>query len=218
MEFARDRLPSGAFRVNRAGQVLAEGASGVRDPVTNEPCTPATRFQPASISKQFVAAAVILLQERGQLSLDDPVARWWPPAPAEWSSIHIGHLLDHTSGLPHWDGLGRRESGPLPGREEILDRTRRLSLASEPGRRWRYSGPGYLIAAEIVGAATGTDYPTFVTEQLFRPLGMASTTSGLFPEAGHALGTEGGKWLDPDPNLTGLPGTGDVWTTTGDLL
>jgi CubicO group peptidase (beta-lactamase class C family) len=218
MEVTGASLVSGAFQVNRAGRVLAEGASGTRDPATNQPCTPATRFQPASISKQFVAAAVMLLQERGRLNLDDPVARWWRPAPAEWSAMHIGHLLGHTSGLPHWDGLGRRESGHLPAREEILDRTRRLSLGSEPGRRWRYSGPGYLIAAEIVGVASGRDYPTFVTEQLFRPLGMTATTSGLFPEAGYALGIEDGRWLDPDPNLAALPGTGDVWTTTGDLL
>jgi CubicO group peptidase (beta-lactamase class C family) len=70
----------------------------------------------------------------------------------------------------------------------------------------------------VVEAASGTDYRSFVTHNLFRPVGMTRTTSGLFPSSGHAVGLTRGRPIHPSPRLTELPGTGDLWTTAGDLL
>ena len=218
MDLTSATLPSGVFQMNSHGRVAAEGAHGPADPTTNEPCTAATRFQAASISKQFVAAAIMLLRERGALSLDDPVHRWWPPAPDGWAGIRVRHLLDHTSGLPHWEGMGGLDTSDTPALDDLLDRATWVRLESRPGERWRYSGPGYLVAAKVVEAASGSDYGPFVAENLFRPLGMTATTSGLFPESGHAQGIADGRPVGPSPGLTALPGTGDLWTTAGDLL
>ncbi len=218
MDLTPERLRSGVFQVNVHGRVVAEGAYGGADPTTNEPCTAATRFQAASISKQFVAAAVMLLRERGALSVDDPVQKWWPPAPDNWAGMRVRHLLDHTSGLPHWEGIGGLDTSDPPELADLLDRATRVRLEGRPGDRWRYSGPGYLVTAKVVEAASGRDYGSFVTDNLFRPLGMTGTSSGLFPESGRAEGIAEGRPVVPSPALTALPGTGDLWTTAGDLL
>jgi CubicO group peptidase (beta-lactamase class C family) len=211
-------LPSGVFQMNRDGRVVANGAFGLANPATNEACTPDTRFQAASISKQFVAAAVMLLQERGALGLDDPVREWWSPAPKEWAAMRVRHLLDHTSGLPHWEGIGGLNPCNPPPLPDLLDRATRIPLESQPGQRWRYSGPGYLVAAQVVESAGDCEYGSFVTENLFRPLGMTCTTSGLFPGSGYAKGTADGEPVVLSAALIELPGTGDLWTTAGDLL
>lgn len=78
-------------------------SDGLADDATGTPNTATTRFQIASVSKQFTAAAALLLAERGVLGLDDPMNRWIGGCPESWSGIRLGHLLAHTSGLPHWN-------------------------------------------------------------------------------------------------------------------
>ena len=210
---------SGAYQVRRGGQVVAEGAGGSRDAVTGEPCTLDTRFQAASISKQFVAASVLLLADRGALGLADPVGLWWPHAPDGWAPMTVGHLLANSSGLPHWRGIPGFDISRPPAPNEILDRAAQLPLLSPPGTRWAYSGVGYLLAAAVVAAASGQAYASFVTENVFRPLAMTDTTSGLLPPAGTvARGHRDGQPVPLAAELTAMPGTGDIWATTADLL
>jgi CubicO group peptidase (beta-lactamase class C family) len=209
----------GAYQVRRGGQVVAEGAGGRRDAVTGEPCTQDTRFQAASISKQFVAASVLLLADRGALRLADPVGQWWPPAPKAWAPMTVGHLLANSSGLPHWRGIPGFDISCPPAPHEILDRVTQLPLLSPPGTRWAYSGVGYLLAAAVVEAASGQAYASFVTENVFRPLAMTATTSGQLPLAGTvARGHRDGQPVPLAAELTAMPGTGDIWTTAADLL
>src|SRR6201996_7829084 len=93
---------SGAALLARAGRTEQERTGGLADRDLGLPCTTATRFQIASVSKQFTAAAVLLLASRSRLSLDDPVTRWLGPGPAGWAAITVHHLLTHTAGLGHW--------------------------------------------------------------------------------------------------------------------
>ena len=205
----------GAYRVSRAGGLVAEGGSGLADDVSGEPCTPATRFQAASIGKNFIAASALLLRERGMLELDDPVSRWWPAPPA-WEGMTVAHLLSHTAGLPHWSGLPSFEVTDPPSAAALLAQAAELPLLSPPGERWSYSGVGFLLAAAVVEAAAGEGYSAFVQSNLFEPLGMSSTTSGHLPER-RATGHIGDRPVAPSPGLVALPGTGDVWTTVEDL-
>lgn len=92
----------GVAMVTRAGTVRAELAGGLADAAAGVPCTAQTRFQICSISKQFAAAAALLLAEAGRLALDDPVDRWLPGGPPQWSGVTLHHLLSHTAGVPHW--------------------------------------------------------------------------------------------------------------------
>ena len=93
---------SGVAAVRRDGVTVAERAGGMADRDLGLPVAPGTRFQIASVSKQFTAAAVLVLAERGQLSVGDPAARWFPGGPDGWESVTVHQLLTHTSGLGHW--------------------------------------------------------------------------------------------------------------------
>jgi CubicO group peptidase (beta-lactamase class C family) len=160
-----------------------------------------------------------LLSERGVLSLQDPVARWWPPAPSSWESMTISHLLSHAAGLGHWRDLPRLDmSHPHPP-DEILDRAVKLPLRHRPGTAFEYSGVGYLLAAAIIEAASRRPYGEFVANNVFQPLGMTSTTSGVARKGeGVAGGHSGGEQTPLVVELTALPGTGDLWTTVSDLV
>jgi CubicO group peptidase (beta-lactamase class C family) len=205
--------------MSRRGRVVGQGAGGSCDEAGGEPCRAGTRFQAGSVSKQFVAASALLLSGHGRLGLADPVARWWAPAPPAWASMTVGHLLANSSGLPHWQGIPGFDVSRPPAPQEILLQAARLPLLSAPGTRWAYSGVGYLLAAAIVEAASGQPYASFVTGNVFGPLAMTATTSGEVPGPGQAAkGHRDGQPVPLAAELTAMPGTGDVWTTAGDLV
>src|SRR5580698_4992444 len=92
----------GAVRMTKGGSVEADLAEGLADVQAGVPCTAGTRFQLCSVSKQFTAAAVMLMVESGQLDLSEPVDRWLPGGPPQWRPVTLHHLLSHTAGIPHW--------------------------------------------------------------------------------------------------------------------
>src|SRR5262245_50574565 len=102
----------GSVLVMRGETVAVQYSDGLADEST--PNSAATRFQIASVSKQFTAAAVLLLAERGALGLDDPIEAWIDRCPASWIGITIRHLLVHTSGLPHWPAYDPELDGVTP--------------------------------------------------------------------------------------------------------
>jgi CubicO group peptidase (beta-lactamase class C family) len=176
-------LPGVALVVRGGSVVHAVGSADVRLPV-------------ASVSKQFVAAAILLLAERGSLAPADPVSRWFGP----WGGdVTVHQLLTHTAGLGHWAAVGGMERfGDLDPAERVAA-VRAAEPVARPGERWSYSGPGYLLLAEIVERAAGVPYGAFAGAELFGPAGMTATTSG---------GT----------GLRSMPGTGDVVSTVADLV
>jgi CubicO group peptidase (beta-lactamase class C family) len=201
--------------VTRGGSVVAELAEGLADSEAGAACTPETRFQLCSVSKQFAAVAVMLLVESGQLDLAEPVARWLPDWPPQWQRVTLHHLLSHTAGLPHWreaPGLDPAEPMPVGDRLEIIAAT---PLRAEPGARWHYSSLGFLLAACIVRRASGQPYPEFVAEHILSPLNLARTIVGGVPGAA-ALGYRDSQPVPPF-DLDTMPGTGDIWSTAGDL-
>jgi CubicO group peptidase (beta-lactamase class C family) len=183
--------------------------------------TPSTRFQAGSVSKTVLAVVVLQSVEKGALSLHEPVHHWRPEWPEQWRPLTLHQLLSHTAGLGHWpDVPGYDLNEPLP-HHDLMAVLAATPLIEEPGRRWIYSGPGYLLAASVVEAATGEPYAEVARRSVFEPAGMAATTSGRFPLAdggdvarGHHLG----RAQATRPEYTGWPGTGDIWTTAVDLL
>ncbi|MDA8344628.1 MAG: serine hydrolase [Thermaerobacter sp.] len=207
----------GAFQVTQRGTVVAEAAAGPAAHTTSARLD--TCFQAASISKQFVAASLMLLSERGVLSLDDPIRRWWPSTPKSWDRITVEQLLTHSSGLMHWGDIPGLDISRPPSPRDILAEAITLPLLSAPGTRWAYSGVGFLLAAAIVEAASGRPYGEFVTDNIFSPLGMTSTTSGQTPDGRRvAKGHRDGQPVPLVAGLTTWPGTGDLWTTVADLI
>lgn len=207
----------GAAMVTRAGRVRLEVAGGLADAEAGVKCTPQTRFQLCSVSKQFAAAAAMLLAESGRLDLAEPVARWFPGCPPQWQRVTLHHLLTHTAGVRHWgDAAGFDASQPMDPAERVA-LIQQAPLLTDPGTRWHYSSPGYLLAGHIVARASGQPYAGFLTEQVLVPLGLTSTSaSGLSAGAAAARGYRNGQPVTPWP-LDVMPGTGDICSTVGDL-
>ncbi len=214
---------SGTARVVRGREVLEERCVGPAAGPDGPPCGPATRYQAGSIGKLVLAAAVLRLVEQGELELGRPVTRWLATAPAAWRAITLHQLLSHTSGLGHWGDvpeLGAALLSAPPPRDALVALVERAPLVHAPGTGWRYSGPGFLVAALVVEAATGRAYGDVAAELVLGPAGLTGTTSGRFPvgDADVAVGHRRGELIEVHEGFARLPGTGDLWTTVGDLV
>ncbi|MFG1672767.1 serine hydrolase domain-containing protein [Micromonospora sp. NPDC049282] len=214
--FSHDR---GVLLLARGDEVLVDRVAGAADGSTGAPCTPATRFQIASISKQMAAVAVLLLAERGVLRLTDPVVRWLPDRPPTWSGITLHHLLTHTSGLGHWEEHPVVDLVAPAEPDDLLAAFAAVPPLFRPGAAWHYSSPGYVLLARAVERATGRPYAEFLAEEVFAPLGMTGSFAG--PGDGRpevAVGHEGGRPVPSWDLATVSMGAGDVWCTAADLL
>jgi CubicO group peptidase (beta-lactamase class C family) len=201
--------------VTKGGSVEADLAAGPADIEAGVLCSSGTRFQLCSVSKQFTAAAVMLLVESGRLVLREPVARWLPGGLPQWRQVTLHHLLSHTAGIPHWleaPGLDPAEPMTISERLEIIQST---PLRTDPGAEWHYSSPGFVLAGLIVARASGQPYPQFLGERILSPLKLTGTTVGGTPGAA-ARGYKDGQPVPPW-DLDAMPGTGDIWSTAGDL-
>jgi CubicO group peptidase (beta-lactamase class C family) len=208
----------GAVLLQRGAEDLLAAASGTTGAAPDADCTLSTRFQIASVSKQFTAAAILLLAERRQLSVDDAVHRWLDGCPASWNSMTVGHLLSHRAGLVHWTDLpGLDLTRPIAADAEL-----RLfadaPLLSGPGQRFSYSSPGYVLLAWIVERAADQSYASFLAREIFEPLAMAASFAGNGDgEPGLAAGHRAGTRVASFELDTVGTGAGDVWSTVGDL-
>jgi len=213
-------------------QVLA-AAYGSADLEHGVALTPESVFEPGSIAKQFTAAAVLLLAERGKLSLDDPVRKYIPEVPEYKTPITIRHLLNHTSGLRDWGNLETIAGWPRTSREytmahvlEIIGRQQALNYS--PGAEYSYTNSGYNLAAILVTRVSGMPFPEFTKKEIFTPLGMTSTQwRDDFRRVVHnravAYSEIAGDHLASDAYRQDMPfediyGNGGLLTTVGDLL
>jgi CubicO group peptidase (beta-lactamase class C family) len=139
------------------------------------PATPAMRYSVGSISKQFTAAAILMLQEDGKLSIDDPVGKYVPGL-TRGNEVTIRQILSHTSGYQdYWpeDYVMTPMLAPESA-QQILDTWAKKPLDFEPGTQWQYSNTNYVIAGRIVESVTGQPLMELLTRRIFRPLGMTS--------------------------------------------
>ncbi|MBY8884461.1 beta-lactamase family protein [Streptomyces sp. PTM05] len=208
---------SGSICVAHGTEIVMETAAGTADLGTGAACSSGTRFQIASVSKQFTAAAAMLLVEEEKLDLHAPIASWldgrWP----RWSELTLHQLLSHTSGLGHWWVLPDYDISDPDGAQDLLERFSILPLRSTPGTQWEYSSPGYLLTAWILEQASGLRYADFLTSRLLRPLGMDATHGSTIPRDPVARGYRGRRRVDV-PSFAALPGAGDIWATAADLV
>jgi CubicO group peptidase (beta-lactamase class C family) len=210
---------SGVAAVARGGITVAERVGGMADRDLGVACTRETRFQIASVSKQFTAAAVILLAGESRLSIDDPVGRWLDGCPAGWQAMRIQHLLTHTAGLGHWETFPALDlCRPIEPAVEF-GIFQRAPLLSAPGSRYYYSSPGYVLLAWIVEQASRQPYASFLADRIFGPLGLHQTSAGDPPGgAGMAYGYQAGRPVPSFELATVGLGAGDIWSTAADLL
>jgi D-alanyl-D-alanine carboxypeptidase len=182
-----DTIANGALRhqhlaglsiaVGRNGTILYARGYGYRNLAKRLPATPTTIYNIASMTKQFTAACVMLLQQDGKLSVDDPISKFLPNFP-HGADITIRELLNHTSGLADYLDLLDPNKLSIP---RILAAVEKAPLRFTPGTRYEYSNTNYVLAGVIVGKASGMPFDTFLTKRIIRPLALNSTSIGTTP-------------------------------------
>jgi CubicO group peptidase (beta-lactamase class C family) len=215
----------GAVLVAKDGKVLLDkgyGSANLEWQIANDGDT---KFRLGSLTKQFTAVAILLLQERGKLRLDAPLKTYLPDAPAAWDGITVQQLLNHTSGIPNFTDFpdyGAKKTRPAT-LTELIGRFREKPLDFKPGEKWSYSNSGYILLTAIVEKASGQPYAAFVTENIFKPLGMADTGydvhATILPRrvSGYTPSPKG--LVNADYIDMSIPaGAGALYSTTHDLL
>lgn len=222
-------VPGASVLVVLDGQVMLRRCYGLADVEAGVPVSPRSNYRLASVTKQFTAAAILLLAEDGRLSLDDPLKRWLPSLPAAADAVTLRQLLAHTSGLIDYeDHVPSGFQGQLHDIDvlRILERLDRTYF--NPGHGYRYSNSGYALLALVTGEASGVDFPDFLAQRIFRPLGMHASVAhraDLDTVAHRAYGYSrsedvpgAGRWIRTDQDRTSATlGDGGIYSSIDDL-
>ena len=190
--------------VVRAGKLVLAKGYGKASVELGVPATPATLYALASVSKQFTAAAIMLLVEDGRIGLDVPLTNYFSWVPREWSEVKVRHLLTHTSGIREAQYKGdfleweRQEHN----QEEIV-RTAFGPLLAQPGEKFKYSNTGYRVLGMLIEKVSGQSYWDFLQHRIFHPLGMEATRNSdpqtVIPNRARGYGFSDGRLINREP-------------------
>lgn len=172
--------PGAAVLVVKNGEVLLRKGYGMANLELDVPIEPDMVFRIGSVTKQFTAAAILMLEERGKLSVTDDLREHLPDYPTQGRTITLEHLLTHTSGIRSYTDMESfaaylRED---LGVDEAIARFRDEPLAYEPGAKYAYNNSGYFLLGAVIERASGQTYEAFLEENVFEPLGMRDTYYG----------------------------------------
>ncbi|HNX30497.1 MAG TPA: serine hydrolase domain-containing protein [Holophaga sp.] len=235
----RPDTPGAAVAVIRDGRILMEKCYGSADLGKGTLIGPDTAFRLGSVTKQFTAMAVMQLAERGKLSYEDPLSKYFPVFPAYARKITLRHLLQHTAGLPEYEALFVAQdkidwnwprsvkSEPSAFEPTSKDALEILAQVEEPrfaaGSRYEYSNSGYVILAQIVERVSGQPFARFLRENIFQPLGMDRTclsdqTRPGIQKLATSYRTEGGAYKDIDYTpVNAVYGADGIYSTLEDM-
>jgi CubicO group peptidase (beta-lactamase class C family) len=172
-------IPGAAIAVEKDGKIIFEKGYGSADLEYNIPITPSTVFHIASLSKQFTAFSILLLEKEGKLSINDDVRKYIPEVPDFGKVITLNHLLHHTSGLrDQWNLLalaGWRLDDIITTDQILRLVSTQKSLNFNPGDEFVYCNTGFTLLAEVVARVSGKSFPEFTRTNIFEPLKMTNT-------------------------------------------
>jgi CubicO group peptidase (beta-lactamase class C family) len=224
-EFDRPDVPGLALMVIENGKAAFVRGYGLANLETRVPCQPHTNFRLASVTKQFTAMAIMILAERGALSLDDKLPRFFPGFPPYGEEITIRHLLTHTSGLLDYEELISPGTTVQLRDQDVLEILRRQDKILFPsGTRFSYSNGGYSLLALIVEAVSSQTFAEFLRTRIFLPLGMDSTLAyeagqSVIPHRALGYSRKGASFEQTDQSLTSaVLGDGGVYSSVLDLF
>jgi CubicO group peptidase (beta-lactamase class C family) len=220
---------NGSTLIAHKGKIVLSAGYGLASYEFQVACKPETKFNIASLSKQFTAAAILLLEQKGKLSVSDKIGKYIADLSSDQAEkVTIHHLLTHSSGIP---SLFR--SGPLAkiteaanaiSATELIAYSKDLELQFEPGTKYEYSNSGYIMLAAIIEKVSGKSYRAFLNDELFAPLGMTSTLypddpAEIIPQKANGYSGFAGelskpKYMHPDWEL----GAGGIHSTVEDLF
>lgn len=179
-------LAGASVAVIKNGQVVLAKGYGFSDIEKQTKATEQTIYQLGSITKPFTSMATLMLVEEGKLSLDAKLNDTLPGMPAAWSGVTVRHLLSHTSGIKSYTevfGAQRVSAGKVFTPDEILALVKDVPPAFAPGERYAYCNTGYYLLGLIIEKVSGKPYGQFITERIFKPLQMTSTSLDDYTDA-----------------------------------
>jgi len=216
--------PGAAVIVEKAGKVILRKGYGMANLEHAIPVTPETVFEVGSVTKQLTAAAILLLQERGKLSIHDDLTRFLPDYPVQGKKVTIENLLTHTSGIPSYTGLPEwlprmREDMTL---DQLIGLFKDKPFEFEPGTKWAYDNSGYVLLGAVVEKASGMSYERFVEDEIFKPLGMTHSLYGswtdIVPHRAAGYDKPGDHFVNtPYISMTQPYAAGSLMSTVDDL-
>src|SRR5215469_2649801 len=225
--------PGFAVGVMRNGQPIFSSGYGLADLNTKISITPQTGFRLASVTNQFTAMAVMMLVHDDKLRYNAMLTVIFPDFPAYGSKIMVRSLLNHTSGLKHYEEIYEKETAGAPRDKirqlhdadvlQILEQ--QTSGSFPPGERWEYSNSGYAVLAMIVERISGKSFPEFLRQRIFEPLGMNNTVAYVNEKNevpnrafGYRRAADGKGWTFSDQSPTSaVLGDGGVYTSIEDI-
>jgi CubicO group peptidase (beta-lactamase class C family) len=216
---------SGNVLVQRGEETVFAKSVGSADVEHDVPNRAETKFRIGSITKQFTAAAVLLLEQDGKLSVQDPVGAHMPDAPETWKGIRIHHLLSHTSGIPNFTAFPEYRELKLTEMKaaDLVKTFRDKPLEFEPGTRFQYSNSGYLLLGYLVGQIAGQTYEELLRSRIFGPLQVKSsgydhnTAIVKHRASGYTRGPGGNRRNADYINMSVPHAAGGLYSTTTDL-
>ncbi len=221
---ARIRPFSGSILLSKDNKILFAKGYGMANLEHSVPNTPRTKFRLGSITKQFAATAILQLEERGKLKVEDAICQYVPECPDSWKPITIHHLLTHTSGIRNVTALpSYRRDMMLPSPPlQTMKRFRDLPLDFDPGTKFSYSNSGYVVLAIIVEKASGESWDAFLRKNIFDPAGMHDsghdTFAAVLPHRASGYELAAGKWIHSPYHDMEMPtGGGDLYSTVEDM-
>ena len=223
--------PGAAVLVVRNGRPVFRRGYGVTDLRTLRPIDAQTNFRLASFTKQFTAAAIMLLARDGKLHYDDHLTDFFPDFPAYGKSITVRNLLNHTSGLPDYADILMKKFPDTPEEKipQILEAgvlkllEQQASGKFAPGSKWEYSNSGYAVLAMIVEKVSGKSFGQFLHERIFTPLKMTNTLAyekgkNEVPHRAYGHSKIDGVWHETDQSPTSaVLGDGGIYSSLDDL-
>lgn len=217
--------PGVSFLIAKDGKAIYRKAFGLANLELNVPMKPENVFEIGSITKQFTAVAILMLEEQGKLSVEDEITKFIPDYPTNGKKITIHHLLNHTSGIKSYTNmesfmdLTRKDMTP----KQIIDMFKNEPMDFEPGEKFLYNNSGYILLGYIIEVVSGQTYEEFVQEHIFNKLGMSSSSYGsmvrLVPNRASGYSQAENGYQNADYLSLTLPyAAGSLMSSTDDLL
>tara|TARA_B100000809_G_scaffold159165_1_gene156533 strand:+ start:759 stop:2411 length:1653 start_codon:yes stop_codon:yes gene_type:complete len=217
--------PGVSILVAKDGKVIYSNAFGLANLELDSKAVPGNVFEIGSITKQFTAVAILMLEEQGKLSVDDTITKYIPDYPTQGKTITVHHLLNHTSGIQSYTGmasfrtLARTDMTPT----ELIDKFKNEPMEFDPGTKFKYNNSGYILLGHIIEVVSGQSYEDFIQTTIFDKVSMSSSYYGSMPNVipNRASGyseTETGYRNAEYLSLTLPYAAGSIMSTTTDLL
>jgi CubicO group peptidase (beta-lactamase class C family) len=223
MQYALGNAPGYSIAVIKDKRTVYERYEGFSDLERKQLTTKFTNYRLASVTKQFTALAILQLNQRKKLDIDDDIQKYLPSLPAYAKSIKIRHLLNHVSGLVDYENLNAGYKEPVTDVDVLKLLSAQDTLRFTPGSKYEYSNSGYSLLASIIEKVSGQAYPNYIYSNIFKPLKMDQSTFNIrgweIPNRAYGYSKKGNAFEKTDQSSTSyVLGDGGIYSSVEDMI